>query len=88
LDVALPILISGLSQLLPLSFRPIPSGPEFALNRHQEVKTVMNIWAKIPGFGRAQFSALQLFFLCLVSPLLFAQASTSDIQEAVAAGNP
>jgi hypothetical protein len=58
-----------------------------ALNRHQEVKTVMNIWAKIPGFGRAQFSALELFFLCLVSPLLFAQASTSDIQQAAAAGN-
>jgi hypothetical protein len=26
---------------------------------------------------RAQFSALKLFFLCLVSPLLFAQASAS-----------
>ncbi len=48
---------------------------------------VINIWAKIPGLGRAQFSALQLFFLCLVSSLLFAQASTSDTQAAAAAGN-
>ena len=52
------------------------------LNRHQEVKTVMNIWAKTPGFGRAQFSALRLFFFCLGSSLLFAQASTPDIQKA------
>jgi hypothetical protein len=49
---------------------------------------VMNIWAPIPGPGRAQFSALQMFFLCLISPLLFAQASTSDIQEADSAGDP
>jgi TPR repeat protein len=47
----------------------------------------MNSWAKIPGPGRAQFSAVQLFFLCLVSSLLLAQASTSDIREAAAAGN-
>ena len=52
------------------------------LNRHQEVKTVMNIWAKTPGLGRAQFSALRLFFFCLGSSLLFAQTSTSDIQKA------
>ncbi len=45
---------------------------------------VMNIWAKILGLGRAQFSTLQLFFLCLVSPLLFAQAATPDIQAAAA----
>ena len=47
----------------------------------------MNIWAPIPGPGRARFAALHLFFLCLVSPLLLAQASSSDIQEAAAAGN-
>jgi len=47
----------------------------------------VNIWAKILDPVRAPFSALQLFFLCLVSPLLFAQASTSDIQQAAAAGN-
>ncbi len=47
----------------------------------------MNIWAKIPGPGRARSSALQLSILCLVSPFLFAQASSSDIQKAAAAGD-
>jgi len=48
----------------------------------------MNMWAKIPGPGRAPFSVLQLCFLCLVSPVLLAQASTSDIQQAAAAECP
>jgi hypothetical protein len=47
----------------------------------------MNIWAKINGPGRAQFPVPQILFLCLVSPLLFAQTSTSDIQHDAADGN-
>jgi TPR repeat protein len=47
----------------------------------------MNIWAKITGSGRALSAALLLSFLCLVSPLLFGQASTPDIQQAAAAGD-
>ncbi len=80
----LPILVSALSQLLPLSFRSIPSGPELPSTDIKKCRPLWNIWAKIPSFGRAQFSALQLFFLFLVSPVLFAQTSTSDIQKAAA----
>jgi TPR repeat protein len=48
---------------------------------------VMNIWAKVPRPGRAQFFVLHLFLLCLVSPVPFAQTSTSDIQQVAAAGD-
>ena len=47
----------------------------------------MSTRAKNPGPGRARFSALPLLFLCLVPTLLLAQASTSDIREAAAAGD-
>jgi TPR repeat protein len=70
--------------LLTLSLRPILTGPEL-FSRQQEMKMVMSIWAKNSGPGRVRFCALPLLFL--VPTLLFAQAPTSDIRQAAAAGD-
>src|SRR5690348_5256005 len=67
---------------LPRSPRPVQNCPRPGFRK----KRVMKIWARVPASGRAQ-SALLLFFLCLVSPLLVGQTSNPDTQQAAAAGN-
>jgi hypothetical protein len=64
-----------------------PDRSRITTNWQQEAKMVMSIRAKNPGPGRARFSALPLFFLCLVPALQFGQTSPSDIREPAAAGD-
>jgi hypothetical protein len=53
----------------------------------KELKIVIKIRTKVPSPGHARFSVLALLFFCLVFPVLFAQASTSNTQQAASAGN-